>query len=124
MLSRANHAERICGRVLRSELQQPCFSIGAELREPPAEPQLRVVCLDDARWNLLHVNIPGGCRAAVTQHALDILQAALLLRQRSDASPDHLEGQLGRMQFLYQPAQHPVAEVAGIRELAFPVRNN
>ena len=43
-----------------------------------------------ALWNLLHVDVGGGCGARVPEQALHVLHRAFLLRQGGDRSPDDL----------------------------------
>src|ERR1035438_9360672 len=74
--------------------------------------------------NLLHVNVSCRCDAGVPEHALDVLYCPLLLRQRRNRAPDHLEGQLGQLKFLRQSAQNPIPVVVAVHEPAFFVRED
>jgi hypothetical protein len=49
--------------------------------------------------NLLHVNVSCRCHAGVSEPALNVLHRPLLLSQRRNSSPDHLEGQLGQLKY-------------------------
>jgi len=60
--------------------------------------------------NLLHINVSCRCDAGVPEHALDVLHRPLLLRQRRNRAPDHLEGQHWQLKFQGQPVQNPLPD--------------
>jgi len=55
---------------------------------------------------------------------LNVFDGSLPLRQRSDAAPDDLEGQLGKVKVIRQFMQHPATVVASVHEAAFRIRKD